>query len=218
MPCISMFHSMPSGPDCSQPHAYSIPTGCCNFVLWSSPSTSFPMCFLDFTETGEDLTLTGLAKLLRFLGGWGVIRQHQGHSGREKVRSDRLGEWKRTRSMTFRGCQEAEDLQTPSLKIIMIFVACSMSPPWLKPCSYAPIFLRRLGCSQYILLPRCLVHYFAVSTEKSLHIFCCQTAAKVEHLRNLQVVSLMFLGPDKSILDVGMPLTWEVQHVTSKKA
>lgn len=97
-------------------------------------------------------------------------------------------------------------------------MACSISPLWLKPGSHDPIFLHRLTCSQYILLPRCLVHHFAVSTEKLLHIFCHQTAAKVKHLNNLQIVSLMFLSPDKSILDVGMPLTREVQHVTSKKA
>ena len=209
---------MPSDPDCSQPHACSIPAGCCDFALLSSPSTSFPMDFLHFAGAGEDLTLAALAKLLRFLGNWGVIRQHQGHNGREKVRSGRLGEWKRTRSVTFRGWQEAETLQTPSLQIILIFVACSISPLWLKPGSYALIFLHRLGCSQYILLPRCLVQYFAVSIEKFLHIFCCQTAAKVEHLSNLQIVSLLFLSPDNSVLDVVIPLTREVQHVTSKKA
>lgn len=104
------------------------PAGCCDFALWSSPSTSFPMDFLPFTGTGEDLTLTGLAKLLKFLGDWGVIRQHQGHSGTEKVRSGTVGEWKSTRSVTSRGCQEAETLQTPSLQIALIFVACSISP------------------------------------------------------------------------------------------
>lgn len=176
------------------------------------------MDFLHFTGAGEDLTLTAITKLLRFVGDWGVIRQHQGHSGREKVKSGRLGEQKRTRRVTFRGWQEAETLQTPSLQIILNVVACSISPLWLKPGSHAPFFLHRLGCSKYTLLPRCLVHHFAVSSEKFLHIFCCQTAAKAEHLSNFQIVSLLFLRPDKGILDVGMPLTQEMQHVTSKKA
>lgn len=96
-------------------------------------------------------------------------------------------------------------------------MASSISPLYLKSGSHTPLFLHRLGCSQYTLLSRCLVHCFAVSIEKFRHIFLLPNHNKVEQLSNLQTVSLLFLSPDKSILNIGMPLTQEVQRVTSKK-
>lgn len=68
------------------------------------------------------------------------------------------------------------------------------------------------------LAPKMPCPSLCIKSEKFLHIFCCQTTANTEHLSNLEIVSLLFRRPEKSILEVSVLLTWEAQHVTSKKA
>lgn len=102
--------------DCSQPHTCSISTGCCDSAFWS-----FLLDFLHFTGAGEDLTLAASTKFLRFEGDWGVIREHQRCIIEGQRRSGKLEEQEKTRRVTFRGCQEAETLQSPSLQIVLIF-------------------------------------------------------------------------------------------------
>lgn len=94
---------------------------------------------------------------------------------------------------------------------------CNISHLWLKPGPYAPPFLHTLRHSQYTLLPNWLVHHFAVSSKKFLHIFL--VAKPQQRLSNSATYSFIPFNFSEvtSALFVSVLLAREVQHVTSKK-